>query len=1036
MLKPAIHHVSESAPLLCKTVFIADSDGRVYKNSSVFHGACVDTGAQKTVIGKPQAVAYSRMVGVKFKPSRSRHSFRFGSDVQSSLGSMPIRIPTGNGGFLPLNVEVVDIDVPLLIGLDFLKKEKLYPDTVDNKLVCKESAWHVPLTQKFGHLYYDWSATPILYTRSELIRLHKHFFHPSSAKLFELIKRSSPAEADAETRKVLHEISERCKTCQHLNHKSHRFRVSMPKECIFNEELALDLMFLEGKAILHVVDTRTHFSSAAFLDSQSVDGVWAAFLSAWTTLYVGYPSKMRVDQGSIFTSRRWKQLTDATGISLQLSGIESHNSIGAGERYHAPLRRIYDKVLFDFPNLDKHLGLKLAVKAMNDTMGPEGLVPSMLVFGVLPRFPVSTIDLPNQVDRMNALKSARAEMETIACELKLAQALRSKLPPAADYQLSVGDQVLVKREKIAAAQGPFPIVEIDADGKQIFILDEKGAKKQFSVSQIRPYYQEPSDILFSHINDMLHDFRSEPASAPAHDTPEKNICSTHVSEVIKCTDPRSLSDAAISAKRKEIGGLLSRKTWKVVCERDVPTDANIMGGRFVLTLKDVGTDKPFFKARYVVQGHRDKDKDYLVHDSTTLHQHSTKLILSLAAIFGFRIWNQDVTQAYTQSDKALMRQVFVRPKKKDLALFEMSSDELLEILRPLYGIPDASDYWDATMVSHMLDELGLTRARIDLSLFYQRKNETLVGLSGTCVDDSIHAGKDEYLTLTEKSQQRFLSRERKFDTFDFIGAHIATNPDGSFSQSQQLHISRLSELPLTASFDEFRSARAKIPWITHTRPEHAYYAQSSAQITEQLFNSTHIKEYNSTVRALKENKEKDLQYQRLDEKTLRITAYSDASFANNTDLSSQLGYIIFLSDASQRCNVVAYRSYKSRRKTRSVLGGEVLAFADAFDASYALRRDLEKMLGKAIPISVLTDSKSLFDIITKSSATLEKRLMIDVAAAREAYGKQELNDIGLISSENNPADAFTKGGLKAKQMLLQVLATGSLNHKVEQWIYR
>lgn len=55
-----------------------------------------------------------------------------------------------------------------------------------------------------------------------------------------------------------------------------------------------------------------------------------------------YPNNMRVDQGSVFTSMRWKALTNTEGISLQLSGIEIHNSIGLGEPYHAPLRRIYN----------------------------------------------------------------------------------------------------------------------------------------------------------------------------------------------------------------------------------------------------------------------------------------------------------------------------------------------------------------------------------------------------------------------------------------------------------------------------------------------------------------------------------------------------------------------------------------------------------------------------------------------------------------------------------------------------------------------
>jgi hypothetical protein len=77
-------------------------------------------------------------------------------------------------------------------------------------------------------------------------------------------------------------------------------------------------------------------------------------------------------------------------------------------------------------------------------------------------------------------------------------------------------------------------------------------------------------------------------------------------------------------------------------------------------------------------------------------QSSTKLILSFAALFRFRVWNQDVTQAYTKSASALMRKIVLQPAKKDLDYFEMTSDEVLQLLRLLYGLADAGDYWNAT----------------------------------------------------------------------------------------------------------------------------------------------------------------------------------------------------------------------------------------------------------------------------------------------------------------------------------------------------
>jgi hypothetical protein len=61
-------------------------------NTSTWNGACVDTGAQKTVIGLPQAMAYCRVVRKTFKLQRSNIVYRFGVDKQDSLGSIAIYI--------------------------------------------------------------------------------------------------------------------------------------------------------------------------------------------------------------------------------------------------------------------------------------------------------------------------------------------------------------------------------------------------------------------------------------------------------------------------------------------------------------------------------------------------------------------------------------------------------------------------------------------------------------------------------------------------------------------------------------------------------------------------------------------------------------------------------------------------------------------------------------------------------------------------------------------------------------------------------
>lgn len=72
---------------------------------------------------------------------------------------------------------------------------------------------------------------------------------------------------------MLNPISKRFDACQRTPNATARFHASLPTEegLIFEEELSIDFMFLDGKAFLHVVDTATCFSAVNFLGSTGPD---------------------------------------------------------------------------------------------------------------------------------------------------------------------------------------------------------------------------------------------------------------------------------------------------------------------------------------------------------------------------------------------------------------------------------------------------------------------------------------------------------------------------------------------------------------------------------------------------------------------------------------------------------------------------------------------------------------------------------------------------------------------------------------------
>jgi hypothetical protein len=141
---------------------------------------------------------------------------------------------------------------------------------------------------------------------------------------------------------------------------------------------------------------------------------------------------------------------------------------------------------------------------------------------------------------------------------------------------------------------------------------------------------------------------------------KEEIFRVMITEVLPPGDPRGDSPEFLKAKLAELSGLKSKGTWKEVWEKDVPSHASKMRGRFVLAIKNKGTGEEVLKARFVAQGFCDREKNAIVHTAVLARQASTRTIVSLACAFGWNIQSHDVTQAYLQADD-IQRDIYLRP---------------------------------------------------------------------------------------------------------------------------------------------------------------------------------------------------------------------------------------------------------------------------------------------------------------------------------------------------------------------------------------
>lgn len=142
--------------------------------------------------------------------------------------------------------------------------------------------------------------------------------------------------------------------------------------------------------------------------------------------------------------------------------------------------------------------------------------------------------------------------------------------------------------------------------------------------------------------------------------------------------------------------------------------------------------------------------------------------------------------------------------------------------------------------------------------------------------------------------------------------------------------------------------------------------------------------------------------------SLHLRVYADASFATSEDMSLQIGYIILLCDDTNLYNVLNFSNRKSQRVVQSIMGGELWAFTDAFGAVAMIALDIAGAFQMKIPVPMFTDYRQVFGVITRSKRPTERCLAIAMQAAREAYQSADIDGVGLVRGDKNPAEALRK----------------------------
>jgi Reverse transcriptase (RNA-dependent DNA polymerase) len=1114
--------------------------------AEVYQGILPDTGAAEfSTVGQRQWEALKRVIPdlTLDTAQAGKARIRFGNgDFLTSLGATSVRTPLGRIVF-----HLLPTVTPFLLCLKDMNDLGIYYNNVDGKMLRVSDGEWAPVVIKWGHPWFftdpEMAHTIAFLTEAEMRRLHRRFGHPAVHRLHKVLL-AAGHEVDFERLQWIQKV---CNHCQMKGPAPQRFRFSLnDKDRDFNAEIIVDIFFLDGQPVLHVVDVATAFQAGKFLDRGTTgQDLWEAIRQCWIDVYLGPPDVCRVDAGKNFTSREFRSSARLNGVTVEEVPVEAHHRIGKVERYHAMVRRAYEIITAETQgSITKEAALQSTFKAVNDTAGPDGLVPTLLVFGAYPRMTMDSPPSPTQLQRAQAIQKAMAELRRLQSRRLVNEARNTRNGPDLTDRLpsvlKLGSEVRVWREK-SGWKGPYHVIAIGQNDVTVQTIngplrmasthvvpfkrhteEEEGPlnedeerpipfdyppqeqpnrvgrpRKALTAPENGKRVEEPvAEITVKRKPGRPRGSKNKPKPSqivlqkflnakPTNQGPVSAIQAPQVEAQVAVEDgaaetflsQKEVLDRELSLKlrsegkikapgapfeesdKKEINALLEAGVLLPVQYRpeDFP-DAAIFGARVVREVKDKFTSKPYEKSRLVVCGFNDDGKAFVLTQAPTIQRSSQRILFALAPALlemeddngaQYCLMGRDITQAYVQAKSTLTRLVLLRIPRELKEKYPEGT--VFKVMKPLYGLAESGMHWYATYSKHHIEKLRMATSPFDPCLFVTKKGVDF-GLTVLQTDDTLNLGTKAFMDQEQAELKKagFKAKPQQFygeGSFgDFNGCHLELK-GGDITVTQKGQAEKLKAVDFKSPTfkQDYAQQRARGAYlVTMCQPEAAFALSVAAQVTDPK--EEDVKSLNTVLQWQMDNKQRGLQYKPVDLTTAKLYCFTDGSFANNADLTSQIGFVIVLGNEAPEGpnevtitgNLIHWTSTKCKRVTRSVLASEIYGMVGGFDLGFCIKATINEVCDRLgispLPLVICTDSLSVYQCLVQLGSTTEKRLMIDIMSLREAYENREIDEIRWIHGEDNPADSMTKKS--ANGALERLVTFNKTTIRLQGWVRR
>jgi hypothetical protein len=109
--------------------------------------------------------------------------------------------------------------------------------------------------------------------------------------------------------------------------------------------------------------------------------------------------------------------------------VKAHNSIGKVERYYSLLQQAYKILSSELLSANKEAILQIIIKAVNDSAGSDGIIPTLLIFRAYPCITRDSLLLLFITERAKAIHKAIKEVRRLYTKQQVNNALAIRNRP-------------------------------------------------------------------------------------------------------------------------------------------------------------------------------------------------------------------------------------------------------------------------------------------------------------------------------------------------------------------------------------------------------------------------------------------------------------------------------------------------------------------------------------------------------------------------------------------------------------------------------